>query len=38
MGDVEDFAWACGDEPISHRRLIGRGGFGAVHEVPPYCL
>ena len=23
-----------GDETLSHRRWIGRGGYGNVHEVP----
>jgi hypothetical protein len=31
--DDEDFSWICGNENLSHRRLIGHGGFGEVHEV-----
>jgi serine/threonine protein kinase len=36
--DEEAFDWICGaDENLSHRRVIGSGGFGEVHEVSVNC-
>jgi hypothetical protein len=35
--EEENFAWTCGDQDISHRRHIGDGGFGEVHEVKSPC-
>jgi hypothetical protein len=28
-----DFSWVSGDDELSHRRVIGSGGYGEVHEV-----
>jgi len=35
MASVEapDVAWCSGEDDLTHRRVIGSGGNGAVHEV-----
>jgi hypothetical protein len=33
-----DYSWTTGGkENLVHRRVIDRGGYGDVHEVPPLC-
>jgi len=34
--EANEYAWICGGNiDVSHRRLIGSGGYGDVHEVCP---